>query len=32
MSAPATTIRQSIDASRTKYLTLVKKRGAREDA
>jgi hypothetical protein len=31
MSAPATTTRQSIDAFWTKFLTLVKKRGAREN-
>jgi hypothetical protein len=32
MSAPAATTRQSIDAFWTKFLTLVKKRRAREDA
>jgi hypothetical protein len=31
MSAPATTTRQSIDAFWTKFLTLVKKQGTRED-
>jgi hypothetical protein len=31
MSEPAATARQSIDAFWTKFLTLVKKRGARED-
>jgi hypothetical protein len=32
MSEPAATIRQGIDASRTKFLTLFKKRGVRENA